>query len=105
MKAYVLCLQTYVSWLISRTRSFAKSPKLFAKTCADLFARMVDTVPKGVKLTEIIEPLPVKPQKAHIVVQNDGTFALRGEVRVRVVYDYHLCSPHGGPTVLEHSRE
>ncbi|KAJ7288767.1 heme peroxidase [Mycena rebaudengoi] len=42
-------------------RSFANSPKLFASTCADLFARMVDTVPRGVKLTEVITPLPVKP--------------------------------------------
>jgi hypothetical protein len=45
---------------------------------------MVDTVPKGVKLTEVIEPLPVKPQEAQVVLLDDGTFALRGEVRVRV---------------------
>ncbi|KAJ7850201.1 hypothetical protein B0H13DRAFT_1905779 [Mycena leptocephala] len=32
--------------------SFAKSPELFASTCAELFARMLDTVPTGVQLTE-----------------------------------------------------
>jgi hypothetical protein len=64
--------------------SFANSPKLFAKTCANLFARMVDTVPKDVKLTEVTEPLPVKPQGAQVVVLDDGKFALRGEVRVGI---------------------
>jgi hypothetical protein len=48
---------------------------------------MVDTVPKGVQLTDVIEPLPVKPQGAQIVVLDDGTFALRGDVRVRISLD------------------
>jgi hypothetical protein len=47
---------------------------------------MIDTVPKGVNLTEIIEPLPVKPQGIQVVVLNDGTFALRGEVRVSISF-------------------
>ncbi|KAI0720710.1 heme peroxidase [Cerioporus squamosus] len=42
--------------------SFAASPELFKSTCGTLFARMLDTVPKDVQLTEVIEPLPVKPQ-------------------------------------------
>jgi hypothetical protein len=46
---------------------------------------MVDTVPKGVKLTEVIEPLPVKPQGAQLLVLDDGKLALRGEVRVSIV--------------------
>ncbi|KAJ7274209.1 heme peroxidase [Mycena rebaudengoi] len=49
-------------------RSFANSPKLFASTCADLFARMIDTVPRGVKLTEVITPLPVKPALLQLVL-------------------------------------
>jgi hypothetical protein len=40
------------------TVQFAKSPELFASTCAELFARMLDTVPTGVQLTEVITPLP-----------------------------------------------
>ncbi|KAF7340302.1 hypothetical protein MVEN_01949300 [Mycena venus] len=36
--------------------SFAQSPALFASTCADLLTRMVDTVPSGVQLTEVIKP-------------------------------------------------
>ncbi|KAJ7141910.1 heme peroxidase [Mycena crocata] len=42
-------------------RAFAESRELFASTCAELITRMIDTVPKGVQLTEVITPLPVKP--------------------------------------------
>ncbi|KAF4616395.1 hypothetical protein D9613_008672 [Agrocybe pediades] len=35
-------------------------PNVFAKTCQDLLERMINTVPKGVKLSEVIKPLPVK---------------------------------------------
>ncbi|KAJ7262356.1 heme peroxidase [Mycena rebaudengoi] len=41
---------------------FAKSPEHFRSTCATMFARMLDTVPNGVQLSEVITPLPVKPQ-------------------------------------------
>ncbi|KAJ7927771.1 heme peroxidase [Mycena leptocephala] len=37
-------------------RSFAESPELFASTCAELMARMLDTVPSGVQLTQVIIP-------------------------------------------------
>ncbi|KAJ7288756.1 heme peroxidase [Mycena rebaudengoi] len=47
---------------------FSDSPELFASTCADLLARMVDTVPRGVKLTEVIKPLPVKPANLQLVL-------------------------------------
>ncbi|KAJ6480791.1 heme peroxidase, partial [Mycena vitilis] len=50
--------------------AFPKSPELFASTCATLFARMLDTVPRDVQLTDVIEPLPVKP--ANIVFLLDG---------------------------------
>ncbi|KAF7367873.1 Peroxidase [Mycena sanguinolenta] len=60
--------------------AFANSPEHFAATCADLFARMVDTVPNGVQLTEVIEPLPVKP--ANIKIDLDGdNIRFAGEVR------------------------
>ncbi|KAK7045241.1 peroxidase [Favolaschia claudopus] len=42
-------------------RSFANSPDLFASSCSSLFARMLDTVPRGVVLSDVITPLPVKP--------------------------------------------
>ncbi|KAJ7744575.1 heme peroxidase [Mycena metata] len=62
-------------------RSFANSPGHFASTCANLFARMLDTVPRGVQLTEVIEPLPVKPASINLVM-NGGTLELTGLVRL-----------------------
>ncbi|KAJ7877784.1 heme peroxidase [Mycena leptocephala] len=38
--------------------SFANSPELFASTCAELFAKMIDTVPRDVQLTDVLTPLP-----------------------------------------------
>jgi hypothetical protein len=86
MKAYVLSFRLPYTSLTSWMSSFANSPKLFATTCARLFARMIDTVPKGMKLTEVIEPLLAKPQGAQITVLANDTFALRGEVRVSILF-------------------
>ncbi|KAJ7290710.1 heme peroxidase [Mycena rebaudengoi] len=52
--------------------AFANSPEHFGSTCAGLFARMLDTVPNGVQLSEVITPMPVKP--------TSPTFALDGDV-------------------------
>jgi hypothetical protein len=63
---------------------FAQSPDLFASTCANLFARMLDTVPKGVELTDVITPLPVKPNSIKLIYDAaTETIAFSGEVRVR----------------------
>ncbi|KAJ7110609.1 heme peroxidase [Mycena epipterygia] len=61
--------------------SFAKSPELFASTCADLFARMIDTVPNGVQLSDVITPLPVKPDNLELVLDGDA-LKFSGEVRL-----------------------
>ncbi|KAJ6504174.1 heme peroxidase [Mycena vitilis] len=60
-------------------KSFAGDPKLFGKTCSELIARMIDTVPKGVQLTEVIEPLPVKPTVS--LTLGGDTLQLTTEVR------------------------
>ncbi|KAJ7032746.1 heme peroxidase [Mycena alexandri] len=63
-------------------RSFAKSPDHFSSTCADLFARMFNTVPRGVKLTEVITPLPIKPDNLKFDLAVDGkTIDFTGQVR------------------------
>ncbi|KAF7328298.1 Peroxidase [Mycena sanguinolenta] len=51
--------------------SFSASPEIFASTCADLFARMLDTVPSGVQLTDVISPLPVKPSEVNLILAGD----------------------------------
>ncbi|KAJ7824147.1 heme peroxidase [Mycena leptocephala] len=61
--------------------SFANSPDLFASTCANLFARMLDTVPNGVELTDVITPLPVKPSSVKLIMDGD-TLQLFGLVRL-----------------------
>jgi hypothetical protein len=61
---------------------FAKSPDLFASTCATMFARMLDTVPSGVELTDVIDPLPIKPASVALVLDGDK-LKLSGLVRVR----------------------
>jgi hypothetical protein len=44
---------------------------------------MIDTVPEGVQLTEVITPLPVKPQNIILLFAGD-TIQFSGEVRVRI---------------------
>ncbi|KAF8158665.1 heme peroxidase [Mycena galopus ATCC 62051] len=51
-------------------------------TCADLFARMLNTVPSGVQLSDVITPLPVKPDNILITLLGD-TLTFSGQVRVR----------------------
>ncbi|KAJ7785509.1 heme peroxidase [Mycena olivaceomarginata] len=86
-------------------RSFAESPELFASTCADLFTRMLDTVPAGVQLNEdLLTPLPVKPELQPLSLIN-GTLQFGGSVRfynltanpsrvVHVLWDDHLGAVH-----------
>ncbi|KAJ7447506.1 heme peroxidase [Mycena galericulata] len=52
-------------------RSFANSMDLYASTCADLYARMLNTVPSGVQLTDMITPLPVKPSNVVLSMAGD----------------------------------
>ena len=64
-------------------RKMAASPKFFAKTCQDLLERMINTVPKGVKLTEIVEPIRIKPAMDDIVLMPETkTMSILGTVRV-----------------------
>ncbi|KZV89491.1 heme peroxidase [Exidia glandulosa HHB12029] len=63
-------------------RAFAESPTLFASTCASLFARMIDTVPRGVQLTEVIKPLPVKPHAFMTTYIGNGQLTLEGDIRL-----------------------
>ncbi|KAK6988046.1 peroxidase [Favolaschia claudopus] len=62
-------------------RSFADSPELFSSRCSELFARMLDTVPKGVQLSEVITPLPVKPGRIEFKLDGD-VLQFTGNVRV-----------------------
>ncbi|KAJ7082842.1 heme peroxidase [Mycena belliarum] len=62
-------------------KSFADSAEVFASTCGSLLARMLDTVPRGVNLTEVIQPVPVKPTQVTLVLDGDS-LKLSGLVRL-----------------------
>jgi hypothetical protein len=59
-------------------KAFSQLPALFRSTCASLVARMIDTVPRGVKLTEVIKPLPVKPDSLQLMHLKNNSFAFTG---------------------------
>ncbi|UKZ55983.1 hypothetical protein TrVGV298_009807 [Trichoderma virens] len=65
--------------MISR---MAESQEFFSQTCAALFERMINTVPPNVKLTDALQPLPVKPRKWSIAVNDDKTLRLSLTLRV-----------------------
>ncbi|KZV81700.1 heme peroxidase [Exidia glandulosa HHB12029] len=61
---------------------FARSAQGFAETCSRLFSRMIDVVPRGVQLTEVIAPLPVKPQDVELMYSDTGKLTFSGQVRL-----------------------
>ncbi|KAJ7634362.1 heme peroxidase [Roridomyces roridus] len=61
-------------------RSLADSPSLFSSTCTELFTRMIDTVPSGVQLTDVITPIPIKPANVELTLANDSINVF-GQVR------------------------
>jgi hypothetical protein len=52
-------------------------------TCGTLFARMLDTVPRGVQLTEVVEPISVRPDQLILSRATNGSLILQGRFRVR----------------------
>ncbi|KAJ7269123.1 hypothetical protein C8J57DRAFT_1609315, partial [Mycena rebaudengoi] len=86
----------------SPARGFVNPPELFMSTCGDMFARMLDTVPRGVQLTQVIRPLAVKPSGLELVLGGDVP-KFSGEVwlwsmtanpdrTVRLLWDDHVGS-------------
>ncbi|KAK1690665.1 WSC domain-containing protein [Colletotrichum godetiae] len=54
----------------------------FRTACADVFTRMIDTVPSTVQLTEPVEPVDIKPYVT-LALSGNGNLAFSGWVRVR----------------------
>lgn len=55
------------------------------ETCTELFTRMIDTVPKGVQLSEVITPIPVKPDNLFITINDNGGMTIKGDIRVYIL--------------------
>jgi hypothetical protein len=76
-------------------RALAQSPSLFASTCASLLARMLDTVPRNVTLTEVVEPLPVKPAEYTLVMHpSNNSFTFNANIRVGLPISHPVWVAH-----------
>ncbi|KAL7930167.1 heme peroxidase [Trichoderma chlorosporum] len=60
----------------------ATSPAYFYKTCQDLLERMINTVPRGVNLTEPLQPYPVKPSRLFATINSNRTMTFTGYIRL-----------------------
>ncbi|KAL7907461.1 heme peroxidase [Trichoderma velutinum] len=60
----------------------ASSNDFFLNTCNTMFERMLNTVPRDVKLTDVIKPLEIKPRKLSVTVNDDKTLSVTGFIRV-----------------------
>ncbi|KAK8110792.1 uncharacterized protein PG998_007249 [Apiospora kogelbergensis] len=68
----------------NKTMDAMKDPAQFQAKCADIFARMIDSVPAGVKLTEPLESFDMKPYINKLALNSNGTLDFEGRIRVRV---------------------
>ncbi|KAI1338685.1 heme peroxidase [Xylariaceae sp. FL0016] len=60
----------------------AESEDFFFETCTTLLERMLNTVPAGVELTDVITPIPIKPYALDINILSNGTMSIGGEIRI-----------------------
>ena len=63
-------------------RKMASSQEAFLGTCTPLLARMIDTVPRGVTLSQVITPISVKPDNIFIAVEESSSMLVSGDIRV-----------------------
>ncbi|KAK2020253.1 hypothetical protein LZ32DRAFT_652783 [Colletotrichum eremochloae] len=64
------------------TQDLGRTRGGFKTACADVFTRMIDTVPSAVQLTEPIEAVDIKPYVG-LVLSGNGSITFSGLVRVR----------------------
>ena len=57
-------------------------PAVFQTKCADIFKRMINTVPADVKLT-LMEPIDIKPYIDTLALTSEGSINFGGRIRVR----------------------
>jgi hypothetical protein len=62
----------------------------FLKTCVGLLQRMIETIPKGVVLSDVVTPMEVKPINATLDFDAHGDLIFSGYVRVSLTPSLHL---------------
>jgi hypothetical protein len=87
-------LRLYESDKNTTMRALFAQGSEFLDTCVGLMRRTMDTVPSGVQLGDVVEPLNVKPMNVTYDFGLDGKLKLSGKIRVRGDVhnrtDYHL---------------
>ena len=58
-------------------------PTFYRNTCAAMLQKMIEVVPSGVTLTDVITPYAVKPVAMQLTLGSTGQFQLTGFIRVR----------------------
>ncbi len=66
------------------TMNALANPDVFQAKCADILERMINTVPSTVTLSDVIEPIEVKPYIKVMALNSDGMIYLEGRIRVRI---------------------
>jgi hypothetical protein len=66
----------------STIRALASDNAGFVSSCGTLLARMLDTVPSSVQLSEPLEPLPVKPWNMQLSLDYEGQLRIAGYIRI-----------------------
>ena len=80
-------LRLYESDNNATITNLANQGNVFFDTCVSLFGRMLETVPKGVVLSDVVEPIPVKPINATLEFDEHGNLIFTGYIRVSsIVY-------------------
>ncbi|KAJ8063071.1 hypothetical protein OCU04_008313 [Sclerotinia nivalis] len=67
----------------NKTMTALADPTNFQAQCRDIFARMIDTVPAAVTLSEVITPIEVKPTEIVLSLGANNTLSFTGSIRVR----------------------
>lgn len=65
--------------------ALTKQGKGFLNTCMTLLQRMLETVPRGVVLSDVVVPMSVKPVNATLDFDKAGNLVFKGYIRVRVL--------------------
>lgn len=95
-------LRLYESDNNATMAGLATHSNVFFDTCVDLFQRMLNTVPTGVVLSDVIKPMPVKPINATLDFDNDGNLIFTGYIRVssmsyiisdQIAYSHQTLAP------------
>ncbi|GKT51464.1 WW domain-containing oxidoreductase [Colletotrichum spaethianum] len=71
----------------NKTMQAMADPAAFQAICADVFTRMIDTVPGSVKLSEPIVGTDIKPYIQGLFLKDDGNISFSGQIRIRTSAD------------------